>query len=346
MTETTQIAEFNKTETALAVLREKFATVPDCKTKEGYEECRVGIRELVSLRTGLDKARLKLNEDDRARIQFRNDEAKRIQAQLTPLEQKLKDAKAEIDEAEERRKEEERAQEEKRVKDIEDAIDEITDGMNCHPGMDSKQIEAVREKTEMTGVDFDFMEFTEAATLERDRVLEHIQKVLVERLQYEEGQEALKAQQEEQAKQQAILDEQQRKQREDQERIEEDRREAARVMQEAREKAQKIEDDAAEKVRQEALEKARKEEEERRAKAQAEENKRKAEEADRLAKEEVARQEALRPEKDRLIDWAKKLRFIDGPGGIKDETLKDILSDALNDLNIVSTTTVKSVEDA
>lgn len=335
MTETTQIAEFNKTEGALKELRNKFAVIPDCETPEGYEECRVGIRELVTLRTSLDKARLALNADDQARIKFRNAEAKRITGELVALEEPMKEAKATIDEAIERAKAEEREREEKRVKDIEIAIDQITEGINCHPGMDSTRITEFLDHTKEVNNTFDFMEFTEAAYLERDRVIEHIEKVLAERLEYEQGQAIVKAQQEENdriAKEQA---EQQKAIMEQQEKVEEERREAARVMKEARDKAQQIEDDAAEKVRQEAI-----------AKAQEEENKRREAEADARAEKELARQEALRPEKDRLIDWAAKLRFIDGPGDIKDEKLKDILSDALNDLNIVSTTTIKSVEDA
>ena len=94
---TTEIIEFSKTEAAMVILREKYAVIPDFTTKAGYEDGRQGIAELRTLRTTLDKARKRLNEDDQERIKGRNDHAKRITGELVALEEPLKVAKGEFD---------------------------------------------------------------------------------------------------------------------------------------------------------------------------------------------------------------------------------------------------------
>ena len=126
MTEQTEIVEFKQSEAALALLKDRYAVIPDFTTKDGYEEGRQGISELRTLRTSLGKARKRLNADDQARIKYRNDEAKRITCELVLLEAPLKAAKGEVDVEEERKADAIRKVEEDRIEAIQFRIKEMT----------------------------------------------------------------------------------------------------------------------------------------------------------------------------------------------------------------------------
>lgn len=346
MTEqTTQIAEFNKTETALVVLREKYTTVPDCTNKEGYEECRQGIAELRTLRTGLDKARKGLNADDQARIKFRNDEAKRITGELVSLEDPLKAAKFDIDEKAEREAEAARKVEEERIAEIHAHMGLMTSIRSAHAGMTVATLSRFIDDNRTAYNDFDWQEFKEAALAEHDRIHNHLALVLQERKAFdaeqadlEEKKKAMaeeqakldaqkKAQDEELAKQKAELDAQQRK-------VDEERQEAARVMQAAQDKAE------AEKRRQEA-EKAAKEREE------AEKAEAVKQEAKRLEFEKIdaARQESLKPDKEKLKDWFAKVRFIDAPAGLKSKEAAEMASEFMADLDNLASKYIVGLEE-
>ena len=335
MTEqTTQIAEFNKTETALVVLREKYTTVPDCTNKEGYEECRQGIAELRTLRTGLDKARKGLNADDQARIKFRNDEAKRITGELVSLEDPLKAAKFDIDEKAEREAEAARKVEEERIAEIHAHMGLMTSIRSAHAGMTVATLSRFIDDNRTAYNDFDWQEFKEAALAEHDRIHNHLALVLQERKAFdaeqadlEEKKKAMaeeqakldaqkKAQDEELAKQKAELDAQQRK-------VDEERQEAARVMQAAQDKAE------AEKRRQEA-EKAAKEREAKRLE---------------FEKIDAARQESLKPDKEKLTDWFAKVRFIDAPAGLKSKEAAEMASEFMADLDNLASKYIVGLEE-
>lgn len=96
--QTTAVVEYTATAKALAQLEFRMKGVlVDVRTKEGMETAKAWRRELVSLRTDLDKKRLALNESDQARIKARNAEATRIEKRITDLEDPLKaDIKAEL----------------------------------------------------------------------------------------------------------------------------------------------------------------------------------------------------------------------------------------------------------
>jgi len=332
MTEQTQIAEFNQTEGALAVLKEKYTEIPDCSTKEGYEECRIGIAELRTLRTSLDKVRKGLNADDQARINFRNSEAKRITGELTALENPMKAAKQAVDEEKERKKREAAEKEQKRVDMIRHQINLIGVSMQAYPGMSEEDLEQCRVNLK-NAFDFDFQEFAEQAKLEFERVSRHLEKVFEERNAHIEEQERVK---EEQAK----LEAERKRLAEEQAKIEEERKEAAAAMQKAQEEA--------EAAKREAEEEKRKIQAEREAEQKAKEEEARKEQESKAMAERVAaeekRQESLRPDKDKLHDWFAKLRQIDGPAGIKAQESKDLLAECLEDLNFLSTNYMEKLE--
>lgn len=115
----TSITEYSQTAAALAQLREQYAGVVfNVAIPKEMEHARKARMELRTLRTDLDKMRLRLNEDDHARIKARNDEAKRITAELAALEDPIDETiKAEEGRKERERKEREET-ERKRISEI------------------------------------------------------------------------------------------------------------------------------------------------------------------------------------------------------------------------------------
>ena len=340
MSEQTEIVEFKKSEAALAVLRVKYAIVPDFTTKEGYEEGRQGIAELRTLRTTLDKARLKLNADDQARIKYRNSEAKRITGELVALEDPLKVAKGEFDMIAEREAEAVRKVEEDRVAAIEFRMGEMTAAAVTQAGMSVDTIDGCLQGLDKCYADFDFQEFAEPAGIEYRRVYTVLMNAKLEREKFdaenaelEKAKEEMRLQKEELAKEQerqrVINEEAEAKIKAAGEALEVEKAKAREELQEQ----QRMVDDRIEKQRiaEELVEaeKVAKENEVKRVKAEA---------------AEAAKMEAIRPEVDKVRDWVLKLRFIDGPGGIKDKILVETVQGVMEDLNYIATNTCDKLE--
>jgi len=340
MSEQTEITEFKKSEAALAVLRVKYAIVPDFTTKEGYEEGRQGIAELRTLRTTLDKARLKLNADDQARIKYRNSEAKRITGELVALEDPLKIAKGEFDMIAERKAEAERRAEEARVGRIEERIGMLGNGMKAHAGLPISVLDEHLAALNNNFSGFDFEDYSETAVQECSRVEAHILQAIEERkkldaenIELEKMREEMRLQKEELAKEQerqrVINEEAEAKIKAAGEALEVEKAKAREELQEQ----QRLVDDRIEKQRiSEELveaEKVAKEHEVKRVE---------------MEKQEAARMAEIRPEVDKVRDWVLKLRFIDGPGGIKDKILVETVQGVMEDLNYIATNTCDKLE--
>jgi hypothetical protein len=357
------IVEFTQTEAGLAALRDKFKDIPDTTTAQGYEECRVGIRELVSLRTGLDKMRLALNADDQARIKVRNDEAKRITGELVLLETPMKVAKAKIDDALELKREKARKAEEDRMAGIEGRMAEMGRWTAITAAEDQDSIERAFKMLQECHDDFDWEEFSEAAQQERDRVLRHLTGVLEKRNAYDEEQaklaadrEALEKETERQRvineeaeakikKQGEALAKQQAEARAEQDeanrKIQEEREDAARVMKEAQDKAEEVKREE-ERREQARIEEARKREEEAQNK-QVEEKRQEQEKKEAVLR--AARLEALKPEIEKAKEWTTDLQGVVGPKGIKDKEIKKIIQTCLNAVSNIAVITRKSLEE-
>lgn len=102
----TELVELDRVEAALTELRAKYGTVPDFTTKAGYEKGKKGVRELTSYRTSTDKLRLAITEPHRKFIERVNSYGKDLISKIEAIEKPLKEAKKEVDEAEQRKKEE------------------------------------------------------------------------------------------------------------------------------------------------------------------------------------------------------------------------------------------------
>jgi hypothetical protein len=99
-----ELVELNAVEQALAGLREKYGTVPNVQTKEGYELCKKGIKELTGYRTKTEERRKKITKPHRDFIDQVNNYGKRLTADLKEIEQPLRDARQHEDERAEREK--------------------------------------------------------------------------------------------------------------------------------------------------------------------------------------------------------------------------------------------------
>lgn len=179
MSELTQstvgIVEYSPVESRLSELREKYAVVPDAETKEGYEACRLALRELVTCRTDIEKARKELKADVLERGRLIDGEAKRITAALLEIETPVKEAKAVVDDRIQREKEEAERRERERV----EAIQRVIEGFERAPltaiGKAPEHIQELIGKAVAYTVDpFKFGEYSERAELARKSAIEQL----------------------------------------------------------------------------------------------------------------------------------------------------------------------------
>ncbi|WP_299726739.1 hypothetical protein [uncultured Endozoicomonas sp.] len=116
MSAVNQVVEYGVTDAALNELRERYNSVPDAATKEGMKTIKAALKELVPLRTGVEKKRKVLVADAVAWQKKVNSEAKRITGRILEIETPLQEAKKEVDNAE-------KIKEQKRVDDIQQRIE-------------------------------------------------------------------------------------------------------------------------------------------------------------------------------------------------------------------------------
>jgi len=347
--ETTQISEFTKTEASLSTLETKYAKVPDATTKDGYQACADAIRELRPLRTGLDKMRLALNADDQAKIKFRNGEAKRITARLVALEDPIKAAKQDIDDQAEREAEVIRQNEMERIEGITSMIDYIRGLAQVLPQDDAAKIQSNLDSiAKIDGTTF--AEYSEQANDALNATILTLETALKVREEFEAQQAENARIASDQAERQAELDKQAETQRQAESQAR-DKLDAEKASVRKAEQAVADEKHAAEQAKldeeRQKLDAQRLEQET--IEAEREKLKREADqraEDDRLAKEaevKAAADEAMKPEKQKLTDWLKKLRFIDGVS-LENQDLINIQSGVLRLLDRESKAAVKEVE--
>lgn len=126
-----ELIELDNAEKKLADLKAKYGTVPDYTAKEGYKTGKQAIQALTKMRTGTDKARLAITKPHRDFIELVNQRAKGLIAETEKLEKLHRDAKQEVDEAEERAKEARIAQLRERL------AKEVTSYLDTAVGLDS-----------------------------------------------------------------------------------------------------------------------------------------------------------------------------------------------------------------
>ncbi|WP_433925075.1 hypothetical protein ACN06F_09270 [Vreelandella sp. 21] len=202
-----ELIELDAVEQALAGLREKYGTVPDVRTKDGYVLCKTGIRELTSYRTSTDKLRKEITQPHRDFIERVNSYGKDLIEKLREIEQPLKDAKKSEDERAEREKQE-------RIAKLRERINvEIWSFLDTAVGLDSNGLADLHDAAVAIDVDgyFDVTNEAEDAkaavlkriseqhgqTLEKERLVAEQAEVEAERRRLREENEKREAEQRE-----------------------------------------------------------------------------------------------------------------------------------------------------
>ncbi|ASK18891.1 hypothetical protein [Halomonas sp. N3-2A] len=181
-----ELVELNAIEQALAGLREQYGTVPNVQTKDGYELCKKGIKELTGYRTKTEERRKATTKKHRDFIEQVNGYGKYLVASLKEIEQPLKDAKKSEDERAEREKQE-------RIAKLRERINvEIWSFLDTAVGLDSNGLADLHDAAVAIDVDgyFDVTAEAEDAKVEvLKRISEqHGQTLERERLAAEQAQ--------------------------------------------------------------------------------------------------------------------------------------------------------------
>lgn len=177
---TVEVTEYSATAAALAKLREKYTTVPDANTDEGYEFIKVGIKELTTLRTSLEAARKREKAPYIQAGQIIDAEAKRITEELVLLESPMKAAKKEVDDRLERERQE-------RIARLQQKVDAIR-GMPAQVrGKSSDEISAMLDRVGEIDASHDFYDLTKEAIEVRQAALDELTQMLTDRLAFEQA---------------------------------------------------------------------------------------------------------------------------------------------------------------
>ncbi|MCK5610329.1 hypothetical protein KAR91_51125 [Candidatus Pacearchaeota archaeon] len=290
---TKQVVVMTVTNANLEALREKYATVPDCSKKEGYEMARVGIAEIVGLRTKLAACKKDLKAEALAYSRTVDSEYNRILNVLVAIETPMKEAKKEVDAIKEAEKEKKRKAEETRKFQISEKINEIREIIFQYAGKSSEVIKAKLKEVEAIKIKKDdFQEFKSEAERARIDVEVKLQGFLKQAIENEEADKLRKEEEERLATERKKFEEDQAKEV------------AAREKRGEKEKKEREEREAAEaKKRKEEEDKFEEERESLRV-AQAELDERERIEKERLEKE--AEEKRLADEKEKNEKAAKK----------------------------------------
>ncbi len=313
MTET-RIVEYDLPVATIALMKKEFSALI-ITDKESYELVRQAIGTTRKHRTAIERWRVAANTDDQIRINKRNAKVKETTALLFKIEEPLKAMKKVEDDKATAIEAEKEAKEEERKARIMARITSISD-LNSPDiiNMGSEEIRKVRDSLidlEITSGDFE--EFMDQAERVKANVLMVIQKAYDERLAFEAA--AVKAKEEE-----GWLAEKKRVQDARDEELAEREAELAK-----KEAAAKAEEDriAQEKRKAEIREEARIQAEQN-AKAKAYREEKELLEVRAAEAAEKIRQEALKPDKEKLRDFGGKFTHIDPPE-VTDKEAKRVL---------------------
>lgn len=338
---------YSVTDKALAELREKYNDVPDASTPEGMELCKEALRELVPLRTGVEKARVELKKDALEYGRKVDAEAKRITAEIVSIEKPIADAKTAEQERAEREKQEEIAREQNRIDAIEQRIGNIRSfarDLNLPADALQGKLDALDEFNLTEEL---FEEYYQQALDAMIATKGMIKEALVERVKFDEQKAEQEAEAERQAERQRELDAQQAEldkqaeevrlaQEAEQRRLDEQREAQEREQREHEERLAQEQRDKEERERQEQAERDRQAEEERQEQERLENEKK---ERKRLAK--------LKPQVELLISYVKSVdnavHILEAPE-IEDESLRMMCDDFRTAMGTVINAMYESLE--
>lgn len=320
-----QVVEYSVTDAAIAEMKNRYMSlvVKDLADKKGLSEVHEARMVVKGKRIEVEKRRKGLKADALAWGQKVDSEARRIIKALEPIEdhltseeEKITKEKARI-KAQQERKQQERAQE--RVNEFAKIGKTLpfaaAIGMSEEDFQSGLAIEKAEYEAEQARIAEEKRIEAERLAAEKKAREEEAAKLATERAEIE------RIRAEEAAKRKA----------------EDDRLTAERAKIEAERKA--VEDAKREQERLAELERAKKEAAERAVKEAAE--------AERLAKEEAARLEALRPDKEKLVAYAKALLAVIDKvePGLSSESAKAIFTESAKRIEAVTRYIIKSAKE-
>jgi len=316
--------------------------VVEIKDDADYELVKRAGIELGKVRVSIEKDGKTARDDANALSKAIIAEQKRLVAIIGPEESRLKALRKEIDDKAEREAEEARQVEVARIETIRTNIAGIQELARVLPQDNAATIQGALNTVEAVDLSA-FAEYTDQAAAAAQSAIFILEAALKARKEFEAQQADQARIAKEQAEKQAELD----KQAETQRQAEAQARDKLDAEQAAVRKAEQAVAD--EKL---AVEQAKLDEERTAASLVLKDNERLQKESDqraeddRLAKDaeaKAAADEAMKPEKQKLTDWLKKLRFIDGVS-LENQDLINIQSGVLKALDVISKSAVKEVD--
>ncbi len=312
----------------VAVITALDARYADIQTAEGTKNLALvmeGLSEYREIRTQIDTLHKEYKKDILIAGRSLDGDKNRLKSLIQPGESRLRDLKNVEDDRKDAIREEKATKERERVEAIQKKIVSIRDlGV-----MRNEHSSFIQDRLVLTrGIEISediYQEFiAHAIAVRRDTIIE-LEEALKDRLQFEKEEEdrkaeseRLEAQRKEQEAAQAKIDEGNRKVREGIAKLEMDREaaEAAKEREDFERKAQEEADiEAKKKLEREACDRLEKEEAE---------------------KEEKARQEFLRPDREKLTKWVQSFNETNNPTPqLKSKKAKEILGIAKDQVEII-----------
>ena len=301
------LQEYNLPDEAIALLNKDYMAlaVKGVDDKEGYKLCHDARMDIKSRRVEVEKTRKKLKEDALVYGKAVDTEAKRITAMLEPIESHLEAQEKIVDDEKARIKAED---ERKAAEKVQARVDKLYDlGCICRGGYFSLPFapdvivpEAIIKTCPDENFDNFFFDFKTLADKEKQRIAEEKlkqeeekKKLVEERAAQEAGRIRLEAvaveqreKEQELKKKQEAIDAENKRIADEKQKAEEDRLLQERIDRERAEAAENAKKEEAERIEREAREKK---------------------ETERLEKEELARIEAMRPDKERVVDYLNSI---------------------------------------
>ena len=318
------LIEYDVTTAAIEEMKKKYTGMKITNIASD-KAVRAARTFMVSKRTAVEKRRIELNAEANDWRKKVNDKAKEITALLLPIEEPLQAECKRIDDEIKARREEKEAKEQERIKAIQEKSISIRN-LGVMQGATSSEIRA--RLTLVTGIEVSekiYQEFTDQAVECQKLTVAELEKLLNDRLQFEKEEvdrsveaRRLEIQREEQEAAQAKIDEENKTIKDQFAKLEADKKaeKDRKDREEFERKAQEEADiEARKKLEREACERLEKEAAE---------------------KEEKARQESLRPDKEKMIAFANDLLDIPNMRSLSTKKAQEIIGWAIAELSKLS----------
>ena len=329
MTET-QLVEYNVTDVVIAEMEKAYMclTIKDFDDTEGFQAVHEARMVVKGKRVEVEKRRKALKADALAYGKLIDSEAKKVFTKLEPIETHLQTEEDKVINEKKRIKEEEEAKEREKIQSrltILSGYGKIVPFFDAAAWTDEEFVETVdKAKAEYEEIQQKAREEAAQIVREEEARKAEDERLAKERAELEAERKRIAA---EQAEAQAKIDEANRKIEAEKAAIE-----AEKKAEQERKDREKFEKDAKEKAEREAKAKAERDEQERLARERAE-------------TEEKARQESLKPDKDKLIDFAGRvLALATYKPDLESPVAQHIYNEAIEGILIISDQIKKETE--